>query len=515
MTLLELLNQPAQPVGTVVIIECPGGTDEEAKQLYKNHINFMVNRVNTFNGRAYKDDPTIFAWNIINEPRCRSDACVQGQAMSEWIDEMAAYIKSLDPNHLLTVGEEGFYKVGCFSGFNPDAWAESSGQDSPRDHSSQYIDYVSSHVWLDNWARVDLDFLRNWIEGKIQEANSLGKPLVLQEFGKGTESMTDAAEIASVRDPVYELVYSMLEEQLATGGPFRGALFWTWNYGFDDHEQFFGQGIRKLDSTWNIVEQHGQQISIRRLEAQPIPGCTPGRGPPSNSNRFIDPSELIYTNFETCCESDCNSLYGEVYGQQSLETVQTSSPQECCDLCKLSDGCEGYSWCGCQAGCLGYGFQDCVMKTLPFKEYPITYVTGEHVKFVSGVPLTSINSDLSCQIGAPCIQQLDQCSADEFANSIQCADETCGVVSGHSRGEVILYQDYEVETGNPVSSIAECCAACRTVPGCNSWSFCTELDVCRSKNNERGLSCILKTATDTRLWSEGPRQAWVSGYLQA
>ena len=29
--------------------------------------------------------------------------------MQGWVTEMAAYVKSLDPNHLLTVGEEGFY----------------------------------------------------------------------------------------------------------------------------------------------------------------------------------------------------------------------------------------------------------------------------------------------------------------------------------------------------------------------------------------------------------------------
>ena len=27
-------------------------------------------RVNTINGRKYAEDPTIFAWNLINEPRC-------------------------------------------------------------------------------------------------------------------------------------------------------------------------------------------------------------------------------------------------------------------------------------------------------------------------------------------------------------------------------------------------------------------------------------------------------------
>jgi len=30
----------------------------------------------------------------------------------EWVDTMAAYVKSLDSKHLLTVGEEGFYPSG-------------------------------------------------------------------------------------------------------------------------------------------------------------------------------------------------------------------------------------------------------------------------------------------------------------------------------------------------------------------------------------------------------------------
>ncbi len=44
-------------------------TDWSCRQMYKDHIGHYVNRRNTYNGRLYKEDPTIFYWDLINEPR--------------------------------------------------------------------------------------------------------------------------------------------------------------------------------------------------------------------------------------------------------------------------------------------------------------------------------------------------------------------------------------------------------------------------------------------------------------
>ena len=41
-----------------------------ALQLYQNHLNATANRVNSITGVVYKNDPTIFAWDLLNEPRC-------------------------------------------------------------------------------------------------------------------------------------------------------------------------------------------------------------------------------------------------------------------------------------------------------------------------------------------------------------------------------------------------------------------------------------------------------------
>ena len=37
--------------------------------------------------------------------------CSCGGAVQSWIAQMAAYVKGLDPNHLLSIGSEGFYST--------------------------------------------------------------------------------------------------------------------------------------------------------------------------------------------------------------------------------------------------------------------------------------------------------------------------------------------------------------------------------------------------------------------
>ena len=76
-------------------------------QAYKNYVRKLLTRVNTFTGVTYKDDPTIFALELANEPQCRDGYEVRlgitpGTIVRAWVAEMAAYIRSLDPNHMVS-----------------------------------------------------------------------------------------------------------------------------------------------------------------------------------------------------------------------------------------------------------------------------------------------------------------------------------------------------------------------------------------------------------------------------
>ncbi len=61
---------------------------------FKQTIAYVLGRRNTFTGKLYRDDPAIFGWETGNEI----------DATAEWTREIAAYIRQLDPNHLIIDG---------------------------------------------------------------------------------------------------------------------------------------------------------------------------------------------------------------------------------------------------------------------------------------------------------------------------------------------------------------------------------------------------------------------------
>ncbi len=42
-------------------------------QAYKNYIHTVLTRINTVNGRTYSEDPTVFSWEVANEPTSTAD----------------------------------------------------------------------------------------------------------------------------------------------------------------------------------------------------------------------------------------------------------------------------------------------------------------------------------------------------------------------------------------------------------------------------------------------------------
>lgn len=73
----------------------------------------------------------------------------------------------------------------CARRANPGgAWPYQTGQDFLPNHLVDGVDFASVHMWPDNWDRTDQAFGRAWLDAHMKDAYYLGKPVVLEEFGK-------------------------------------------------------------------------------------------------------------------------------------------------------------------------------------------------------------------------------------------------------------------------------------------------------------------------------------------
>lgn len=206
-------------------------SDQRAQENFKKYIETIVNRKNTITGVAYKNNPTIMAWQLCNEPRPGMDG-TQGEKnipdFIKWIDETAGYIHSLDANHLVSSGNEG--KVGTIQNL---AYYEQS-------HTSKNIDYLTLHVWAKNWSWFNADDPVNTfpvakanalehLQLHINLAAKLNKPLVMEEFGldRDNKSCTPGTP-AAMRDAYFEALFNKMVQEAKKGNPIAGANFWAW-----------------------------------------------------------------------------------------------------------------------------------------------------------------------------------------------------------------------------------------------------------------------------------------------
>ena len=83
--------------------------DPKFKACFVSYMKAVVQRVNTVNKRKYSADPTIFGWEIIEEPISGEHNYpvrppnVTLYEVRQWLDEMAKDLKAMDPNHLVGV----------------------------------------------------------------------------------------------------------------------------------------------------------------------------------------------------------------------------------------------------------------------------------------------------------------------------------------------------------------------------------------------------------------------------
>ncbi|KAJ4793770.1 hypothetical protein LUZ62_045016 [Rhynchospora pubera] len=236
-------------------------TDDIVKQYYKNHIKAVLTRVNSITGLMYKDDPSIFAWELINEPRCQND--LSGRILQNWITEMTNYVKSIDNKHLLEIGLEGFYgeSVPERKQFNP---GYEVGTDFISNNKIQGVDFANIHAYPDQWIsgsndEAQLKFTKNWLESHIQDAAALGKPLMFTEFGKSSRS---SGYNVSVRDSFLRTIYDAIYASARAGGACAGGLFWqVMAQGMDGWSDGYEVVFSQCPSTASVIQQQSRRIA--------------------------------------------------------------------------------------------------------------------------------------------------------------------------------------------------------------------------------------------------------------
>jgi mannan endo-1,4-beta-mannosidase len=177
----------------------------------------------------YKDDPTIAMWQLMNEAEVKLDntsTCAPATDLYNFAADVSGVIKSIDPNHLVSLGTMGAGQCG------------SQGSDYKLINSPATIDVCEYHDYGHETEALPANLVKD-----IAACNSLGKPIFVGESGIKISSVggTLAARAAAFDAKCAAMFNAGI----------KGFLVWSWNNSPSSGSWQVGPGdptVRVIDS---------------------------------------------------------------------------------------------------------------------------------------------------------------------------------------------------------------------------------------------------------------------------
>lgn len=158
-------------------------SDERAIAAQREYVDALVSRTNTMNGRAYASDPTIFAWELINEARCEDARFCDSETLARWATRMSRAIRDGGAMQLVAWGGVGF--------------AQEHGENFNAIAMHGEVDIMTLHLYPDAAGALTIDPLRGAAPGvlaaitsgaaairdRAARARALGVALLVEEAG--------------------------------------------------------------------------------------------------------------------------------------------------------------------------------------------------------------------------------------------------------------------------------------------------------------------------------------------
>lgn len=209
--------------------------NDSAKAMAADNVRAIVGRTNRYTDKPYSESPALMTWEIANEPRPFASDSLTKAKFAEWISEQAALIKSLDPNHLVSTGSEGYYGTEV----DINLWEKI--------HNDPNIDYGIIHLWPYNWSWITAETTVSGVDSACLKAleyikphaemmKKAGRPLVLEEFGYPRDNMGLApGSPVKGRDAFYSYIFRLIGDTDLIDG----VNFWGWGgYARPAHENW-------------------------------------------------------------------------------------------------------------------------------------------------------------------------------------------------------------------------------------------------------------------------------------